>query len=281
MPAPRTGSIARNAISQTPFASASTTLPAASKVTNSMGTSSRFATSRASSAETPRGSPLAGSFCASTVLPKLIAARSLPLGASSLTTLRGTLSAMAAPHTREKRRESRKEGEASALNMQRSSGRPRLSERACIARALRHTHTIARATGREAMAKITRTNPEGISKPFSNYSHVVTAEGAQKLVFCAGQVGADVDGKVLPPDDFEAQAKMRMANLTKARAAGGAKIADVPKTTIYICNPHDVPKARGILQTYFAGAAPASTLCILRGLANPNFLLEIEAIAAM
>jgi hypothetical protein len=33
------------------------------------------------------------------------------------------------------------------------------------------------------MAKITRTNPEGISKPFSNYSHVVTAEGAQKLVF--------------------------------------------------------------------------------------------------
>jgi len=34
------------------------------------------------------------------------------------------------------------------------------------------------------MAKITRINPEGISKPFSNYSHVVTAEGAQKLVFC-------------------------------------------------------------------------------------------------
>ena len=35
------------------------------------------------------------------------------------------------------------------------------------------------------MAKITRTNPEGISKPFSNYSHVVTAEGAQKLVLRA------------------------------------------------------------------------------------------------
>ena len=63
------------------------------------------------------------------------------------------------------------------------------------------------------MAKITRINPEGISKPFSNYSHVVTAEGAQKLVFCAGQVAADVDGKVLPPDDFEAQAKMVMAKV--------------------------------------------------------------------
>jgi enamine deaminase RidA (YjgF/YER057c/UK114 family) len=55
----------------------------------------------------------------------------------------------------------------------------------------------------------------------------------------------------------------------------------VTKITIYICNPHDVPKARGILRTYFADHPPGSTLCVLRGLANPNFLLEIEAIAVV
>jgi enamine deaminase RidA (YjgF/YER057c/UK114 family) len=131
------------------------------------------------------------------------------------------------------------------------------------------------------MAKITRINPKDIAKPFANYSHVVTAEGAQRLIFCAGQVAADINGKVLPPDDFSAQAKMVMENLTKALAAGGAKLSDVTKITIYICNPHDVPKARDILQTYFDGHPPGSTLCILRGLANPNFLLEIEAIAAV
>ena len=49
------------------------------------------------------------------------------------------------------------------------------------------------------MAKISRINPDGVAKPFANYSHVVTAEGVQKLVFCAGQVAADADGKVLPP----------------------------------------------------------------------------------
>src|SRR5437899_98544 len=108
------------------------------------------------------------------------------------------------------------------------------------------------------MAKITRINPEGISKPFANYSHVVTAEGAQKLVFCAGQVAADADGKVLAPDDFDAQAAMVMANLANALAAGGAKISDVVKVTIYICNPHDVPKARRVLQTYFAVTRPAA-----------------------
>ena len=79
------------------------------------------------------------------------------------------------------------------------------------------------------MAKIARINPKNIAKPFANYSHVVTAESAKKLVFCAGQVAADANGKVLPPDDFEAQAKMVMENLTKALAAGGAKISDVTK----------------------------------------------------
>ena len=130
-------------------------------------------------------------------------------------------------------------------------------------------------------AKITRTNPKTISKPFSNYAHVVTVEGAKKLVFCAGQVAADVKGNVLPPTSFEAQAEMVMKNLNNALAAGGAKLSDVTKITIYICNPHDVPKARGILFDYFGKHPPGSTLCVLRGLANPNFLLEIEAIAAV
>jgi len=131
------------------------------------------------------------------------------------------------------------------------------------------------------MVKISRINPEGLAKPFANYAHVVTAEGAKKLVFCAGQVAADADGRVLPPVDFDAQAKMVMDNLTKALAGGGAELSDVTKITIYICNPHDVGKARRILETYFAGNPPGSTLCILRGLANPNYLLEIEAIAAV
>lgn len=131
------------------------------------------------------------------------------------------------------------------------------------------------------MTKLTRTNPPGIHQPFSNYSHVVTADEAKRLVFCAGQVAAAPDGTVLPPGDFEAQACMVMDNLGKALAAGGATFADVTKVTIYIVDPQDVPKARGILSTWFGTSPPASTLCVLRGLANPNFLVEVEAIAAV
>ena len=131
------------------------------------------------------------------------------------------------------------------------------------------------------MATLTRKSPAGAHKPFAHYSHVVTAEGASKLVFCAGQVAADPTGKVLPPDDFAAQTKMVMENLRLALAEGGAALKDVVKVTIFICNPHDVPKARAILQEHFGDNPPASTLCVLRGLANPNFLLEIEAIATV
>lgn len=131
------------------------------------------------------------------------------------------------------------------------------------------------------MAKLTRTNPEGVHKPLSNYTHVVTVDDAKRLVFCAGQVAADAGGNVLPPDDFDAQARLVMTNLEKALAAGGAKFADVTKVTIYIVKPADVAKARGILTTYFGSTPPASTLCVLAGLANPNFLVEVEAIAAV
>ena len=64
--------------------SASNALPAPSKMTRSTGTPSRLASSRASSTVTPSASPF-GPFCASTLLPWLIAARSRPVGANSLT----------------------------------------------------------------------------------------------------------------------------------------------------------------------------------------------------
>ena len=43
-------------------------------------------------------------------------------------------------------------------------------------------------------------NPDGISRPLANYSHVVTAEGAQNLVFCGARSRPTTNGNVLPPE---------------------------------------------------------------------------------
>src|SRR5688572_20157338 len=85
----RAGSIATYATSQAPDLSPSTTLPAASYKTNCTGTPRRRASSRERSSDTPRCSPLA-SLPARIGLPKLIAARSVPVGASSDRAAAGT-----------------------------------------------------------------------------------------------------------------------------------------------------------------------------------------------
>src|SRR5215207_6075269 len=74
---------------------------------------------------------------------------------------------------------------------------------------------------RATMAKITRINPDGMSKPLANYSHVVTAEAAQKLVFCAGQVAADAVGTVTTLDGFDAQAEKVLGIIERERQSFG------------------------------------------------------------
>jgi enamine deaminase RidA (YjgF/YER057c/UK114 family) len=81
------------------------------------------------------------------------------------------------------------------------------------------------------MTVLTRKSPAGAHKPFANYSHVVTAQGAGRLVFCAGQVAADPTGKVLPPDDFAAHTGKVKEKMKLAHAQGGGGLKDVVKVT--------------------------------------------------
>ena len=131
------------------------------------------------------------------------------------------------------------------------------------------------------MIEKTFNSPSGMHTPFSQYSHSVVVEGAQRLIFCAGQVAGDDDGNIMGPDDFAAQGELVMANLVKVLAEAGAALTDVVKLTSYVCSPHDVPKVRALVKKHFAQNPPANTICVLRGLAHPDYLLEIDATAAV
>jgi 2-iminobutanoate/2-iminopropanoate deaminase len=127
----------------------------------------------------------------------------------------------------------------------------------------------------------THLKPKGTHTPFSNYSHVVIVENSKKLIFCAGQVAGDPNGKILGPDDFEAQGELVMENLKKVLAEAGASLTDVVKLVSYVCSPHDVKKVRALVKKHFPNNPPANTICVLRGLAHPDYLLEIDATAAV
>ena len=123
--------------------------------------------------------------------------------------------------------------------------------------------------------------PSTLHEPFSSYSHGIAVDGAQRIVFCAGQVAGDKDGNIVGVGDFEAQQAQVMSNLRDVLAEAGATLADVVKVTIYIVNQDDTEKGRAILRDHFGDSRPASTLCVLRGLAHRDFLVEVEAIAVV
>lgn len=131
------------------------------------------------------------------------------------------------------------------------------------------------------MVTKTFVSPKDTHTPFSTYSHAVVVEAPKKIIYCAGQVAGDSKGNVLGPDDFEAQGELTIENLKRTLAECDATLADVVKLVSYVCNPHDVPKVRALVKKYFVTNPPANTICVLRGLAHPNYLLEIDATAVI
>jgi enamine deaminase RidA (YjgF/YER057c/UK114 family) len=131
------------------------------------------------------------------------------------------------------------------------------------------------------MVKVTYNQPGGMHTPFSHYSHSVVVEGPHKTIYCAGQVAGDEQGNILGPDDFEAQGELVFANIKKVLAESGADLTNVVKLVSYVCSPHDVKKVRALVKRQFPENPPANTICVLRGLAHPDYLLEIDATAVI
>jgi reactive intermediate/imine deaminase len=131
-----------------------------------------------------------------------------------------------------------------------------------------------------AFAQVKRTNPPALSKP-TGYMHVVEVSGPGKTIYIAGQIALDKDGKVVGAGDMKAQAEQVFKNLEAALAAAGAKFSDVVKMNTYITDMDKAPAVREVRARYFGETMPASTLVQVPKLARPEFLLEIEVIAAV
>jgi len=120
--------------------------------------------------------------------------------------------------------------------------------------------------------------PDGLSRPPA-YSQVVKAGNT---IYIAGQVSQDEHGQVVGAGDIVAQANQVFENLAKALAAAGAGFGDLVKITTYVTDPRYREALRDVRSTYLGSAPPpASTLVVVAGLAQPEYLLEVEAIAVI
>lgn len=132
-------------------------------------------------------------------------------------------------------------------------------------------------------APIRRINPPELDTP-PGFSQVVEVR-ASRIVFIAGQTALDRHGALVGKRDFAAQADQVFRNLTVALQSAGCTAANLVKMTVFLRDMDHLATYREARNRFFATvtppAAPAVTLVEVSKLYGPDFLIEIEAIAAL
>jgi enamine deaminase RidA (YjgF/YER057c/UK114 family) len=102
------------------------------------------------------------------------------------------------------------------------------------------------------------------------------------MVMVSGQVPLDEAGRLVGAGDTLAQARQVFRNIRAALVAAGASFADVVKLTVFLTDIADLAAFREARDEVFdAAAPPASSLVQVVALVNPEFRIEIEAVAAL
>jgi enamine deaminase RidA (YjgF/YER057c/UK114 family) len=134
----------------------------------------------------------------------------------------------------------------------------------------------------EATPSITRINPPELGAP-PGYSQIVEVSAA-RIIFIAGQTALDQDGNVIGTNDFAIQAAQVFQNLAVALQASGCTATNLVKLTVFLTDMGNLAGYREARNRFFASVtppvAPAVTLVEVSKLYGPDFMIEIEAIAA-
>ena len=128
-------------------------------------------------------------------------------------------------------------------------------------------------------------NPPTLSQPLGLYSQVCTVNSSN-LIFLAGQVAVDEHGDLVGNNDISAQVTQIYKNIGDALDSANAKFENIVQFTTYIVGSDNIPafleKRNSIVNNiYPLGDFPPSTLLVVAGLADPEYLAEVTAIAAL
>ena len=123
-------------------------------------------------------------------------------------------------------------------------------------------------------ATLTRSNPPAVREP-TGYTHAIEIKGAERRLVISGQVGMAADGTV--PETGGGQVAQALANLRAVLEANGMGVANIVKTTVFLTDRSLLGAYRAARTAAFGEHAPASTLLFVSGLADPRFVVEVEA----
>lgn len=125
-------------------------------------------------------------------------------------------------------------------------------------------------------------NPNTLNKNPA-FTNVIVVTGSVKTVYIGGQNAVDASGAIVGKGDLKAQTKQVLRNMQAALAAGGAGPEHVIKWNLYVVQGQPLQAGFEAFQSVW-GRQPnpaAITMAFVAGLANPEFLLEMDAIAVV
>jgi enamine deaminase RidA (YjgF/YER057c/UK114 family) len=100
-------------------------------------------------------------------------------------------------------------------------------------------------------------------------------------VFLRGQVGQDLQGRMVGAGDPAAQAEQAMANVKTLLEEQGARLEDICKITVYITDRAYREPVYRVIGKWLKGVFPVSTGLIVQGLARPEWVMEIDVWAVI
>lgn len=130
--------------------------------------------------------------------------------------------------------------------------------------------------------KVEYLNPDDLHKNPA-YSNVVTVTGAAKTVYVGGQNAVDATGNIVGKGDLKGQTEQILKNIQAALAAAGAQPEHVVKWNIYVLQGQSIQDGFAAFQSVWGNYPnpPVITVAFVAGLAQPDFLAEMDAIAVV
>lgn len=130
--------------------------------------------------------------------------------------------------------------------------------------------------------KVEYINPEGLNNNPA-FTNVVVVTGNVKTVYIGGQDSINAEHQIVGKGDLKAQVEQVLKNLEIALEAGGATFEHVVKWNIYLVQGQDLQEGFAAFQSLGKklGKPPTISMMFVAGLANPDFLVEIDAIAVV
>jgi 2-iminobutanoate/2-iminopropanoate deaminase len=125
------------------------------------------------------------------------------------------------------------------------------------------------------MSQVRYSNPPGVPAPAGFYSQAALVEGPGRRLVIAGQIGMAPDGTV--PEDGPDQMRQALANLGTVLDAHGMKPGNIVRVLVLLTDRALLGEWRQARTAFFGDHQPTSTLLIAAGLADPRFVVEVEA----